>query len=87
MIQTFGNYINGEWVTEGDTFENRNPANTDEIVGLMAKGSAADIERAAEAADAAFPEVVGDAGTGAWKLLIQSGRPARPTVRTASRPT
>jgi acyl-CoA reductase-like NAD-dependent aldehyde dehydrogenase len=56
MIQTFGNYINGEWVTKGDTFENRNPANTDEIVGLLVKGSAADIERAAEAADAAFPK-------------------------------
>ena len=56
MIQTFGNYINGEWVTKGDTFENRNPANTDEIVGLLVKGSPADIERAAEAADAAFPK-------------------------------
>ena len=56
MIQTFGNYINGEWVTKGDTFENRNPANTDEIVGLLVKGSAADIERAADAADAAFPK-------------------------------
>src|SRR5580658_953419 len=56
MIQTFGNYINGEWVTKGDTFENRNPANTDEIVGLLVKGSAGDIERAADAADAAFPK-------------------------------
>ena len=38
----------------GPTFENRNPANTDEVVGLMAKGSAADVEAAAEAAQAAF---------------------------------
>ncbi|MEJ7605401.1 MAG: aldehyde dehydrogenase family protein [Bryobacteraceae bacterium] len=51
--QTFGNYINGEWVT-GPTFENRNPANTDEVVGLFVKGSAADVEKAAEAAQAAF---------------------------------
>ena len=35
--QTFPNYINGEWVS-GPTFENRNPANTDEVVGLMGKG-------------------------------------------------
>ncbi len=55
-MQVFGNYINGEWVTAGPTFENRNPANTDEVVGLMAKGSAADVERAAEAAQAAFPK-------------------------------
>lgn len=50
---TFGNYINGEWVT-GPTFENRNPANTDELVGLFVKASAADVSRAAEAAEAAF---------------------------------
>jgi alpha-ketoglutaric semialdehyde dehydrogenase len=52
--QTFPNYINGEWVS-GPTFENRNPANTDEIVGLMGKGSSADVEAAADAAQAAFP--------------------------------
>ena len=51
--QTFPNYINGEWVS-GPTFENRNPANTDEVVGLMVKGSAADVDAAAEAAQAAF---------------------------------
>ena len=51
---TFGNYINGEWTT-GPAFENRNPANTDELVGLFVKGSAADVSRAAEAAEAAFP--------------------------------
>jgi len=50
----FQNYINGEWV-EGPTFENRNPANTDEVVGLFVKGSAADMHAAAEAAHAAFP--------------------------------
>jgi alpha-ketoglutaric semialdehyde dehydrogenase len=51
--ETFGNYINGEWVS-GDTFENRNPANTDELVGLHVKGSAADVAAAADAAQAAF---------------------------------
>jgi aldehyde dehydrogenase (NAD+) len=53
--QVFGNYINGEWVTGTATFENRNPANTDEIVGLFTKGSAADVEAAAQAAAAALP--------------------------------
>jgi aldehyde dehydrogenase (NAD+) len=53
MPETFRNYINGEWV-DGPTFENRNPANTDEVVGLFVKGSAADVHRAADAAQAAF---------------------------------
>jgi acyl-CoA reductase-like NAD-dependent aldehyde dehydrogenase len=52
--ETFKNYINGEWVG-GPTFENRNPANTDEVVGLFVKGSPADVEAAADAASAAFP--------------------------------
>ena len=53
-MTVFKNYINGEWV-DGPTFENRNPANTDEIVGLHVKGTAADVDAAAEAAHAAFP--------------------------------
>ncbi len=54
MPQTFANYINGQWV-EGPTFDNRNPANTDEIAGLFVKGSASDIEAACAAAGDAFP--------------------------------
>src|SRR5947209_6017144 len=53
--QTFKNYINGEWVGGAKTFENRNPANTDEVVGLFAKGAAQDVTDAAAAAAAAFP--------------------------------
>src|ERR1700682_1014060 len=53
--QTFKNYINGEWVEGAKTFENRNPANTDEIVGLFSKGTAQDVADAASAAAAAFP--------------------------------
>ncbi len=52
-METFRNYINGEWV-EGTTFENRNPANVDEVVGLFVRGSAADVEAAAGAAEAAL---------------------------------
>lgn len=62
----FANYINGEWVS-GDTFENRNPANTDEVVGLFAKGSASDMEAAADAAANAFP---------AWSKLAAPARGA-----------
>jgi len=52
--QTFCNYIGGEWV-DGPVFENRNPAATDEIVGLFVRGTAADIEAAAAAAERAYP--------------------------------
>ncbi|HUS06241.1 MAG TPA: aldehyde dehydrogenase family protein [Bryobacteraceae bacterium] len=52
--EIFKNYTNGEW-TGGPTFENRNPANTDEVVGLFVKGSAADVDAAAAAAADAFP--------------------------------
>ena len=54
MMQTLGNYIDGAWVS-GPTFENRNPANTDEVVGLFVKGTAADISAAADAAARALP--------------------------------
>ncbi|MBK5293109.1 MAG: aldehyde dehydrogenase family protein [Acidobacteriia bacterium] len=52
--QTFRNYINGEWV-DGPTFENRNPANTDELVGNFIKATPADVAAAADAAAAALP--------------------------------
>src|SRR3989454_10806933 len=53
--QTFKNYINGEWVGAAKTFENRNPANTEEVVGLFSKGTPQDVADAAAAAAAAFP--------------------------------
>jgi acyl-CoA reductase-like NAD-dependent aldehyde dehydrogenase len=63
----FANYINGEWVSSPSTFENRNPANTTELVGAFAKGSAADMAAAADAAQAAFP---------AWSVLPGPARGA-----------
>lgn len=50
----FANYIDGEWV-RGETFEDRNPADTGEVVGLFVKGKPSDVEAAAAAADAALP--------------------------------
>lgn len=58
MTQEFKNYIDGEWVgsSNGETFENRNPANTDELLGLFPKSPREDATRAIEAAHRAFPE-------------------------------
>jgi acyl-CoA reductase-like NAD-dependent aldehyde dehydrogenase len=53
-VPTYPNYINGEW-RAGATFENRNPANTQEVVGLFVRGTPEDVEAAAHAAQAALP--------------------------------
>ncbi|MCX6609278.1 MAG: aldehyde dehydrogenase family protein [Acidobacteria bacterium] len=71
-MQTFGNYINGEWVTTGGTFEVRNPANTDEVVGLFVKASAADVDAAAQAAADAFPKWAGMTGPARANILFKA---------------
>jgi acyl-CoA reductase-like NAD-dependent aldehyde dehydrogenase len=57
MAQDHGNYIGGRWVgaASAHTFENRNPANTDELIGRFAESDAEDVERAVAAAQEAFP--------------------------------
>ena len=60
------NYIGGQWV-EGPLFENRNPADTSDIVGLHVAGIPEDIDRAAAAAQAALP---------AWSALNGPARGA-----------
>ena len=56
-VQTFGNFIGGEWVPakSGGTFENRNPANSDDLIGRFAASSAEDVDAAVSAAAEAFP--------------------------------
>jgi aldehyde dehydrogenase (NAD+) len=54
--RVFKNYINGEWVesASGRGFENRNPADTDELVGMFPLSTSEDVELAVEAAAQAF---------------------------------
>jgi aldehyde dehydrogenase (NAD+) len=66
----FPNYINGEWV-EGPTFENRNPARWDEVVGRFVNGTPADVARAAEAAQAALPGWAAMTGPARGSLLFR----------------
>jgi alpha-ketoglutaric semialdehyde dehydrogenase len=56
-IETQHNLIGGKWVpsASGKTFENRNPADRDEVVGLFPKSDARDVAAAVEAAKKAFP--------------------------------
>src|SRR5579862_694665 len=52
------NFINGEWVgaRHGSTFENRNPANTGELVGIFPSSTQEDVNDAVDAAKAAFKQ-------------------------------
>jgi acyl-CoA reductase-like NAD-dependent aldehyde dehydrogenase len=56
MPKIYKNYINGEWVeaSSGKAIENRNPANTGELVGMFPASSEADANAAVEAAKEAF---------------------------------
>ncbi|MGZ5080699.1 MAG: aldehyde dehydrogenase family protein, partial [Usitatibacter sp.] len=58
----FQNYIGGDWTasSDGRTFEQRNPANLEEVTGLWPACTAEDARRAIGAAEAAFP---------AWRAL------------------
>jgi alpha-ketoglutaric semialdehyde dehydrogenase len=53
---TYNNYIDGSWIpsTAGQTFENRNPANTGDLIGLFQHSSGADVEAAIGAAARAY---------------------------------
>lgn len=56
MPTKFQNYINGRWVdaTSGRTFENRNPANWDEVLGIFPLSGKEDVDEAVKAARRAF---------------------------------
>ncbi len=54
-VKTFPNYINGEWVASERIFENFNPADAGDCVGVFCKGNRADVQAAAAAAQEAYP--------------------------------
>ena len=53
---TYKNYIDGDWVASasGETFEDRNPANTDDLIGVFQHSNEADAKQAIEAAARAY---------------------------------
>src|SRR5947199_7321968 len=52
----YHNFIDGEWVeaSTGQTFENCNPADTRDIVGIFQRSAKADVDAAVDAARRAF---------------------------------
>jgi alpha-ketoglutaric semialdehyde dehydrogenase len=53
---TYHNFIDGAWVptVSGDVFENRNPADTDDLIGVFQKSTHADVAHAIAAAQDAY---------------------------------
>jgi alpha-ketoglutaric semialdehyde dehydrogenase len=62
MIRRFQNFINGKWVDakSARTYENRNPANWEEVIGLFPKSGKEDVEEAVKAARVAYEK---------WRLI------------------
>jgi alpha-ketoglutaric semialdehyde dehydrogenase len=56
MSTTYKNLIGGEWVesASGRTFENRNPADTRELIGIFQDSNESDVQAAVNAADEAY---------------------------------
>jgi aldehyde dehydrogenase (NAD+) len=56
MAEKFRNFIGGEWVepSTGEYFENRNPADRSDLIGLWPLSGAEDVERAVSSARAGF---------------------------------
>src|SRR6266705_1917623 len=52
----YRNFIDGEWVeaSTGETFENRDPADTRDVIGIFPRSGKADVEAAVDAAKRAF---------------------------------
>jgi acyl-CoA reductase-like NAD-dependent aldehyde dehydrogenase len=52
----YKNYVNGEWVASetGKTFEDVNPANSDDVIGTFQESNADDVAAAIDAADRAY---------------------------------
>ncbi len=54
--KVFKNFINGEWIEarSGKAIENRNPANTGELVGMFPASTEEDVNLAIDAAKGAY---------------------------------
>src|SRR6185503_3933185 len=74
---TYRNFIDGVWVesVSGDLFENRNPARTDDLIGVFQKSTRQDVDRAVDAARRAYER---------WRL-VPAPRRAEVLFRAAQR--
>ena len=56
MADDYRNYVGGKWVpaSSGETFESRNPADRDEVLGTFPRSGPDDIDQAVRAASDAY---------------------------------
>jgi aldehyde dehydrogenase (NAD+) len=75
-MATYHNFIDGSWVpsVSGDVFENRNPANCRELIGIFQKSDSRDVAAAIAAAERAYAR---------WRL-VPAPRRAELLFRAAS---
>src|SRR6476469_259463 len=57
-MKSFKNFVSGKWVdaASGTTFENRNPANWNDVIGTFPRSGSEDVERAVESAKRGFAQ-------------------------------
>src|SRR5258706_7402199 len=62
QTKVYKNFIDGEWIASasGDTFENRNPADRRDVVGICERSGQADVDAAVDAAKRAYAK---------WRLV------------------
>ena len=71
---TYQNFIDGSWVSSatGNTFENRNPADTRDLIGVFQQSDRRDVAQAIEAAARAFTR---------WRLRTRAAPRRNPVPR------
>ena len=76
--RVFKNFINGEWVESrsGQAYENRNPANTDELVGMFVSSNVGRRERRGGRRERGVQIVAAGAGSQARGNFVSRGRAA-----------
>jgi aldehyde dehydrogenase (NAD+) len=75
MAEEFRNYIGGKWVpaTSGATFESRNPANRDELMGTFPRSTAEDLDAAVQAASDVYRDWMSTPGPERADHLLRAG--------------
>ena len=75
MPTEYANYVDGQWTESesGDTFDVRNPADTDEVIGTYQASTKADVENAIETAVAAQDDWADTPGPERGRILRETG--------------
>jgi aldehyde dehydrogenase (NAD+) len=75
MAQLYRNYIGGEWVTavSGEAFDDRNPADRDDLIARFPRSDSRDVDRAVQAAREAFKRWRGVPAPRRAEVVLRTG--------------